>query len=92
MKKHLVISIAVILGVITFLPFLWMISASFMSTGAANTYPPKLLPEKFDFSHYQNLFTRLNLTKYLFNSMVISLGVTFFSLLLNSMAGYAFAK
>lgn len=92
MKKYLVISIAVILGVMTFLPFLWMVSASFMSTGAANTYPPKLFPDKFNFSHYQNLLTRLNLTRYLFNSLVISLGVTFFSLLLNSMAGYAFAK
>lgn len=92
MKKYLVTSIAVILGVMTFLPFLWMVSASFMSTGAANTYPPKLFPDKFDFSHYQNLLTRLNLARYLFNSLVISLGVTFFSLLLNSMAGYAFAK
>ncbi len=92
MKKFFIITIAVILGIITFLPFLWMISASLMPTGEANVYPPKLFPDKFDFSHYQNLLTRLNLTKYLLNSLVISLGVTFCSLFLNSMAGYAFAK
>ncbi|MEW6701249.1 MAG: carbohydrate ABC transporter permease [Bacteroidota bacterium] len=92
MKKFLVISIAIILGVMTFLPFLWMVSASFMASGTANTYPPKLFPDKFNFDHYETLLTRLNLTKYLFNSLMISLGVTFFSLMLNSMAGYAFAK
>jgi len=69
-----------------------MMSASVMPTGTANTYPPKLIPSQIDFSHYQFLFERLELSKYLFNSLIISIGVTFFSLLLNSMAGYAFAK
>lgn len=92
MKKYLVIALAIFFAVTTFLPFLWMVSASFMSTGASNTYPPKLFPEKVDFSHYEILFSRLNLTRYLLNSIIISLGATFFSLLLNSMGGYAFAK
>ncbi|MBI1937858.1 MAG: carbohydrate ABC transporter permease [Ignavibacteriales bacterium] len=92
MKKFLIISLAVIVAVMTFTPFLWMLSASFMKSGAANTYPPKIFPDEFDFSHYKTLFTRLNLTRYLINSTVISLGVTALSLLFNSMAGYAFAK
>jgi multiple sugar transport system permease protein len=91
-KKYLVIALAILVAVTTFLPFLWMVSASFMPTGAANTYPPKLFPDKFDFVHYETLFSRLNLTRYLVNSIIISLGATFFSLLLNSMGGYAFAK
>lgn len=92
MKKFLIYGIAVIAAVITFTPFLWMISASFMPSGTANTYPPKLFPDEIDLVHYKTLFTRLNLTRYLINSTIISLGVTAFSLLLNSMAGYAFAK
>lgn len=91
-KKIIIITIALVVAVLTFLPFLWMISASFMSTGEANKFPPSLFPNKFDFSHYQILFSRLNLTRYLINSVIISLGATFFSLLLNSMGGYAFAK
>lgn len=91
-KKYLVIAIAIVIAIITFLPFLWMVSASFMPTGMANTYPPKLIPQKFDLSHYEILFSRLNLARYLLNSIIISLGATFFSLLLNSMGGYAFAK
>ena len=91
-KKFIIIFIAVIVGIITLLPFLWMVSASFMPQGAANSYPPKIFPESFDFSHYTSLFTRLNLSKYFLNSLIISFGVTAFSLLFNSMAGYAFAK
>lgn len=91
-KKYLVLALVIFVAVITFIPFLWMVSASFLPTGASNTYPPKLFPEKFDFSHYQILFSRLNLTRYLLNSIIISLGATFFSLTLNSMGGYAFAK
>jgi len=92
LKKYLVIALAIFIAIITFMPFLWMVSASFMPTGTSNTYPPKLFPEKFDLSHYEILFSRLNLTRYLINSIIISLGATFFSLLLNSMGGYAFAK
>jgi multiple sugar transport system permease protein len=69
-----------------------MISASLMPSGSANVFPPKFFPESIDFSHYINLLTRMNLADSLFNSLFVSLGVTFFSLLLNSMSGYAFAK
>ena len=92
MKKFILYSLAVIIGITTILPFLWMVSASFMPAGHANVYPPRLIPDRFDLSHYLNLFSRLNLGRYLFNSIIISVGVTLFSLVLNSMSGYAFAK
>ena len=42
--------------------------------------------------HYVDLFTRLNLARNFANSLLITVGVTLFSLVVNSMAGYAFAK
>ena len=82
-----------ILGaVIALFPMLWMISASVMPTGEASQYPPHLLPSRITFSHYAELFTRLNLGRYLFNSTLIAVVVTAVSLVVNSMAGYAFAK
>ena len=82
-----------ILGaIIALFPMLWMISASFMPTGEANTYPPHLIPSRITLSHYRDLFTRLNLGRYLVNSTLIAVVVTSVSLVINSMAGYAFAK
>lgn len=92
MKKFLVYFIVIVISILTLLPFIWMVAASFMPTGEASTFPPRLIPSKFDFSHYANLFARLNLLTYFKNSLIISVGVTAFSLILNSMGGYAFAK
>lgn len=79
-------------AVLTAFPLLWMVSASFMPMGEANSVPPPLLPSEVTFEHYQQLFTQLNMGRYLFNSLLLATAVTLLSLLLNSMAGYAFAK
>ena len=90
---RLLLNATLILGALLALaPILWMISASLMPTGEASTYPPRILPSRVTFEHYEALFTRLNLGRYLFNSALISFVVTILSLAINSMAGYAFAK
>ncbi|HEX3158457.1 MAG TPA: carbohydrate ABC transporter permease [Gemmatimonadaceae bacterium] len=73
-------------------PLFWMVSASFMATGEANSYPPRLWPRAPTLEHYAVLFTRLNLGRYLLNSALVASVVTVVSLAINSMAGYAFAK
>ncbi|MEO8201391.1 MAG: carbohydrate ABC transporter permease [Gemmatimonadota bacterium] len=73
-------------------PMLWMLSASVMPTGSANSAPPHFLPPSITFEHYRTLFARLNLGRYLLNSTIIATTVTVLSLLVNSLAGYAFAK
>lgn len=79
-------------AILTIIPLLWMLSASFMPQGEATAFPPRLLPSRVTFEHYANLFTRLNLGRSLFNSMLIASLSTLASLLFNTMAGYAFAK
>ncbi len=90
--KILILSLAIMIAVITLAPAFWMVSASFMPAGEASTFPPRLAPSKFTFEHYVTLFTRLQLARYLINSLVLSVSVTMISLFFNSMAGYAFAK
>ncbi|MEP7132392.1 MAG: carbohydrate ABC transporter permease [Acidobacteriota bacterium] len=77
---------------VTLLPLLWMISASFMPAGQANSEPPVLLPRPATLANYVTLFTRMNVARNFRNSLVLAFTVTFGSLLFNSMAGYAFAK
>ena len=85
--------VALIVGaLLAVFPLLWMLSASFMATGEANTFPPRLFPRDPTLAHYRDLFTRLNLGRALFNSALIALTVTAIAVLVNSMAGYALAK
>ena len=96
MKKTLpavAVHFALVLGALaTLAPLLWMLSASFMSTGEANSFPPRLLPHTPTLRHYVDLFTHLQLARAFANSSVIAVSATLISLLVNSMAGYAFAK
>jgi multiple sugar transport system permease protein len=61
-------------------PLAWMLALSFGLDGT-----PTL-------AHYGTLFTRLHVARALLNSASLALAVTAVSLVLNSMAGYAFAK
>ena len=82
----------VLLALVAIAPLAWMISASFMAPGEANTYPPPLLPASPTLENYRELFTRLDLGRYALNSLILSAAITAFSVIFNSMAGYAFAK
>ena len=82
----------VALAVLTAAPLLWMVSASFMSPGESSTFPPPLLPAHPTLGNYAALFTRLHLARNFMNSVVIAVIGTVVSVLVNSMAGYAFAK
>ncbi|MGB9663616.1 MAG: carbohydrate ABC transporter permease [Ignavibacteria bacterium] len=91
-KKLFVNFVAIIIALLTLIPFVWMISASLMKTGESTKFPPKLIPSEFDFSHYQFLFQNLEMSRYFMNSLFIAILVTIISLLFNSLAAYAFAK
>ena len=78
-------------GIVTLFPLFWMVSASFMSTGEAASFPPHVVPHQPTVAQYRELFVRLNLGRAFLSSAVVSIAVTFFSVLFGSMAGYAFA-
>ena len=89
----LTLHVVLVLGaLVTLTPLLWMVSASFMSPGESNSFPPRLLPQVPTLQNYVDLFTRLNLARYLLNSTLVAVSATLISLIINSMAGYAFAK
>ena len=82
----------VVPAVLAAAPLLWMVSASLMHAGEANSSPPPVLPHQATFEHYRALFTSLSLGRYLVNSLAIALGGTLLAVLITGMAGYAFAK
>ncbi len=92
MRKVLLYIILIFIAVITLIPFVWMLSASFMNDGHASVFPPRFFPDVFVITQYETLFSRLSIAVNFFNSLFLSITITLISLLFNSMAGYAFAK
>jgi multiple sugar transport system permease protein len=80
------------LTAVALFPLLWMLSVSFMPTGAASALPPPLFPSAPTLAHYRELFASGGMLRWLGNSLLVALAVTALSLAFNTMAGYAFAK
>jgi len=80
------------IALISLAPLAWMLSVSFMPAGEASHFPPPLLPSKLTLANYYELFARIGLGRNFVNSVLVSGAITVLSLLVNTMAGYAFAK
>ena len=81
-----------VLAAMSLFPLLWMVSVSFMPAGAASTFPPPLIPAAPTLDNYRELFERVGMGRYLLNSFLVASAITLGSVILNVMAGYAFAK
>ena len=92
MTRVLLYALLILGAALALIPMVWMVSASLMPSGEASSFPPHFFPSKPTLEHYTDLFTRLNLGRYLLNSAFVALVVTSASLIINAMAGYAFAK
>ncbi len=77
---------------ITLIPFFWMVSTSFKSGGSIMTMPPRWIPYDFTLKHYTKLFEEVNFLLHFSNSLIVAVGATVVSLIVNALAGYAFAK
>lgn len=80
------------LAVIMLLPIIWMLLSSFKPDSEIIQYPPTLLPSSFTVDNFLKCMDRIDIWVYLKNSFIYAFGATILSLLVNTMAGYAFAR
>nr|WP_057947808.1 carbohydrate ABC transporter permease [Lysobacter enzymogenes] len=80
------------LAALSLAPLLWMLAVSLMQPGEAAAFPPPLWPASPTLHNYSELFSRMGMGRYLLNSFLVSTLVTVIAVLLNTLAGYAFAK
>jgi multiple sugar transport system permease protein len=85
-------AILVVAVVIAVVPFLYVISTSFKETRALFQYPPQWIPEDPTTINYRKLIQEHPYLRWLFNSFFVASMVTVIKVVIDSMAGYAFAK
>ncbi|MEH2291503.1 carbohydrate ABC transporter permease [Nostoc sp.] len=91
--KALLYVLLTLYAIITLIPFLWALSASFKPLTEIVSGEPNFLPKNFTLDNYRQIFLQEPLFwRWLFNSVAIAISVTLLNLLLNSMAGYALAR
>ncbi|RUT08997.1 sugar ABC transporter permease [Dulcicalothrix desertica PCC 7102] len=91
--KILLYVLLTVYAVITLIPFLWALSASFKTLAEISSGEANFLPKNFTLDNYKQIFFQQPLFfRWLFNSIFIAFSVTVLNLLFNTMAGYALAR
>ncbi len=87
-----ILFIFICLAVVMLLPIVLMLLSSFKPDNEIIKYPPTLFPTAYTLKNFIKCTQRIDIWVYLKNSFIYSFGATIPSLLVNTMAGYAFAR
>lgn len=86
-------TLLIIITALMVVPFLWMLSASIKSnTEVFQMTPFRWIPEVPKWENYVNIWKKIPLLKFIGNTVILTIAVTFFQLLTSSFAAYAFSK
>ena len=81
-----------IFAIIVIVPFLWVLTTALKTPAEISVWPPRFLPSKLTFENFTQILLKENFLRYMFNSLVVSLGSMGFILITSSLAGFIFAK
>ena len=84
--------IAALIVLIVAFPFVVMVSTSLQTMNEIFSPSANLIPDQLLFSNYAEAMQNGNWLRYFYNSFVIVIIVVIISLVINSMAGYVFAR
>ena len=84
--------ILILFSLIYLIPILWMLICSFKPDAELFVYPPKLFPTAFSFENYIDAWNRGDFGLYFKNTTIVAVSATILTVVINTMAGYAFAK
>src|SRR4051812_36492690 len=84
--------VLIVAGIIAIVPFLYVVSTSFKDTAALFSYPPEWIPSEPTLTNFQTLTEEHPFFRWTLNSLIVASAVTIIKVVIDSMAGYAFAK
>lgn len=94
--KNVVISIPifiilVILALLVLVPVIWMTLSAFKPEKEIISWPPTFIPQALTLENFTDVQDRINILRYMLNSVIYAGGTTLLAVVVNSMAGYAYA-
>lgn len=84
--------IVVVLAILFVLPLFWLVTNTFKTSAQIYQMPPSILPERWYTGNLAELFQGQPAFQWTFNSLVVSMGTAFFSVVVSSLAAYGFSK
>lgn len=87
-----ILIVFIILAAAMLIPVIWLLFGAFKPDTEIISYPPTFFPHNFTLKNFTKCMQRIDIIQYIKNSIIFSVGATLPALLVNSMAGYAFAR
>ena len=84
--------VLIALAALMLVPFAWMLSASLKLDKDVFIFPIQWIPENPRWQNYSDIWTKIPLGKFVFNTAKLTIIVTILQLFTSSFAAYAFAK
>ncbi|ANL38006.1 sugar ABC transporter permease protein (plasmid) [Rhizobium phaseoli] len=91
-KTVLLYAIVITVTVVMLMPFAWMLSASLKLSRDVFAFPIEWIPSQPQWQNYVDIWTKIPLALFIYNTSKLTIIVTLLQLLTSSFAAYAFAK
>lgn len=89
---RLVLVSVIVLGIVMLGPILWALGLSLKSNAALLADTTSVLHPPYTLENYADILVGSSVFRWVLNSVIVSLGMTFGVLVLSSLAGYGFAR
>ncbi|MFB9952418.1 carbohydrate ABC transporter permease [Rhizobium puerariae] len=83
---------AIVITAVMLMPFAWMLSASLKLSRDVFVFPIEWIPSQPQWQNYVDIWTKIPLALFIYNTSKLTIIVTLLQLLTSSFAAYAFAK
>ncbi|WP_207786336.1 carbohydrate ABC transporter permease [Micromonospora globispora] len=80
------------LSIVVLAPVVWTVLSSFKTQAELAQRPPTILPDSFGLTNYTEAMQTFRFATYLKNSVVVTVGATVLTLMINTTAAYGLAK
>ncbi|NYT32843.1 carbohydrate ABC transporter permease [Rhizobium sp. WYCCWR 11128] len=92
LKSVAIYAIVIAVTLLMLMPFAWMLSASLKLSRDVFAFPIEWIPSEPQWHNYVDIWTKIPLALFIYNTSKLTIIVTLLQLLTSSFAAYAFAK
>lgn len=83
--------VLIILALLVLVPVVWLTLSAFKTEKEIISWPPTFIPHIFTVENFADVQDRINILRYILNSVIYAGITTALAVVVNSMAGYAYA-
>lgn len=84
--------VLICIAVLVVVPLSWLVIGAFKTEKEILSYPPTFFTHSFTYENFEKLKSRIDVYRYIVNSIIYAVGTTAIAVVVNSMAGYAYAR